>query len=259
MFLKLCIVILSCTTSIVAQPCTDCWCLPKNSISKGSRKRSKRNKSSKSSKGSKSSNDSNPDTLKCPNKRKRVTLPVNNGKIGAFLGYKLQTNGEKVQSPKGCQFFPLVSLFTKTPLCHDQNEKKNDVCAFQYKNDCSTYKFCTYKSKGAATNQGAVVTHTGNCGVCSSAKDLATYFDPDLASKHSNVGSIMFSFCKACLHSLMNFLMLSSHVMIMVVMVFQRTVLTCGLKTHKLLFSLANLSFVGLMNIIYCRFSLYTE
>jgi hypothetical protein len=47
-----------------------------------------------------------------------------------------------------------------------------------------------------------VVTHTGNCGVCSSAKDLATYFDPDLASKHSNVGSIMFSFCKACLHSL---------------------------------------------------------
>jgi hypothetical protein len=47
--------------------------------------------------------------------------------------------------------------------------------------------------------------------------------------------------------------------MIMVVMVFQRTVLTCGLKTHKLLFSLANLSFVGLMNIIYCRFSLYTE
>ena len=56
------------------------------------------------------------------------------------------------------------------------------VCAFKYSDStCNEYSMITYESTEAATNDGASVTHTGACGLCSTAKDLATYMSiPDM-------------------------------------------------------------------------------
>lgn len=64
------------------------------------------------------------------------------------------------------------------------------VCAFKFTTNNSTcdgrpYELISYSSSDAATADGAVVTHKGPCGVCSSAQDLSVRMKhvTDLASK----------------------------------------------------------------------------
>lgn len=67
---------------------------------------------------------------------------------------------------------------------------KYAVCAFLYdtpkkKKSCPTsYSLKTYDTKKLAQASGAFVTHTGPCGMCSDAKDLAVYMSkPDLTTE----------------------------------------------------------------------------
>jgi len=57
------------------------------------------------------------------------------------------------------------------------------VCAFKYSNSstCDEYTMKTYSSETKATEDGAYVTHTHACGLCSTAQDLAVYLKiPDM-------------------------------------------------------------------------------
>ena len=50
------------------------------------------------------------------------------------------------------------------------------VCAYKYESEsCETYSMVTYANRLEALENGAVVTHTGSCGVCSTTQDLALY------------------------------------------------------------------------------------
>jgi len=53
-----------------------------------------------------------------------------------------------------------------------------EVCAFQYSEDCSSYGLVTYSCRREAEACGALVTHEGPCGVCSSAQDLGVNLNP---------------------------------------------------------------------------------
>jgi hypothetical protein len=50
------------------------------------------------------------------------------------------------------------------------------VCGLQFE-DPQTYRLDTYDSAEAATAAGAAITHFGECGLCSSLQDLATYVE----------------------------------------------------------------------------------
>ena len=57
-------------------------------------------------------------------------------------------------------------------------DKETAVCGFLYSNatnSCEIYSPVTFASKEDAIVSGAIVTHTGSCGVCSTAQDLAVY------------------------------------------------------------------------------------
>lgn len=63
------------------------------------------------------------------------------------------------------------------------------VCAYKYlasptspQNTCTFYEMVTYPSTEDALNDGAVLTHSGSCGVCSTAQDLAIYLSACLDS-----------------------------------------------------------------------------
>lgn len=63
-----------------------------------------------------------------------------------------------------------------------QSELDNDeaVCAYVYpfsdgQTSCSSYSMVTFASRAAAESAGAVVTHLGSCGLCSTTQDLAIY------------------------------------------------------------------------------------
>ena len=50
------------------------------------------------------------------------------------------------------------------------------VCGIHYENStCEEYKLKSYESRQEAEDQGAFVTHAGECGVCSSTQDLSVY------------------------------------------------------------------------------------
>ena len=57
----------------------------------------------------------------------------------------------------------------------------NAVCAYVYSSEedgsksCDNYVMTTYSSREEALAAGAVVTHGGSCGLCSTTQDLALY------------------------------------------------------------------------------------
>jgi len=74
------------------------------------------------------------------------------------------------------------------------------VCGLRYEaanntDECPTdYNMFTYKNTDEAKSDGAVVTHTGACGVCSTTQDLAAYMrTPDIltATKHCSKLSLL--------------------------------------------------------------------
>jgi len=62
------------------------------------------------------------------------------------------------------------------------------VCAFKYpenfpqSSSVHHYSMNTYRSEIEAKADGAVVTHTGSCGLCSTAQDLALFLTEDLST-----------------------------------------------------------------------------
>jgi hypothetical protein len=55
------------------------------------------------------------------------------------------------------------------------------VCAFLYPADqCSSYSIQTFASREEAERAGAVITHEGSCGLCSTTIDLALYLSKSL-------------------------------------------------------------------------------
>ena len=60
-------------------------------------------------------------------------------------------------------------------------DSQNAVCAFLYPElpdgslSCSEYDMVSFPDRDAAETAGAVVTHGGACGLCSTAQDLALY------------------------------------------------------------------------------------
>ena len=71
-----------------------------------------------------------------------------------------------------CSPYKDSSCETTPPLA---KSTENSVCAFTYGPNCTSYSASTYPSAAAAAAAGAVVTHTGACGLCSNAQDLAVY------------------------------------------------------------------------------------
>lgn len=57
-------------------------------------------------------------------------------------------------------------------------DSESSVCAYKYSKgtgDCFNYSMVTYATEEDAINDGADLTHTGSCGLCSTTQDLATY------------------------------------------------------------------------------------
>lgn len=60
-------------------------------------------------------------------------------------------------------------------------DSEEAVCAYEYtdKDTCSEYKMTTFKDRKSALEADARITHTGSCGLCSTAQDLALYLTED--------------------------------------------------------------------------------
>uniref|UniRef100_A0A7S2TRH7 Uncharacterized protein n=1 Tax=Lotharella oceanica TaxID=641309 RepID=A0A7S2TRH7_9EUKA len=63
------------------------------------------------------------------------------------------------------------------PYQHHINTTRSGVCGVKYKDDSKRYAYelITYKSTQDANIAGAHVTHSGDCGLCSTLEDLAAY------------------------------------------------------------------------------------
>uniref|UniRef100_A0A0G4I1W9 Uncharacterized protein n=1 Tax=Chromera velia CCMP2878 TaxID=1169474 RepID=A0A0G4I1W9_9ALVE len=62
-------------------------------------------------------------------------------------------------------------------------DKHEAVCAFKYAT-ANTYSLVSYTSAADAAADGALVTHNGACGLCSTSQDLAAYLaHPDMTSE----------------------------------------------------------------------------
>lgn len=71
---------------------------------------------------------------------------------------------------KNCQTFPVQQyLGTDTAVCAFVYPKENG------EESCTTYSIQTFPSRDEAEKAGAVITHEGSCGLCSTAVDLALY------------------------------------------------------------------------------------
>jgi len=89
-----------------------------------------------------------------------------------------------------CSPYPYLSKLLGLPLCQQPPDFGYEaVCGFLYEdNDDSCaygrhYGMKTFKNWKKARDAGAIVTHTGACGVCSNANDLAVNLLTDIDSK----------------------------------------------------------------------------
>lgn len=70
------------------------------------------------------------------------------------------------------------------------------VCAYKYpalsdgSDACSAYSMITYASAEAALADGAVLTHAGSCGLCSTAQDLSVYLIQDFTAAGKRCATI---------------------------------------------------------------------
>mmetsp|Transcript_929 Transcript_929/g.3027 ORF Transcript_929/g.3027 Transcript_929/m.3027 type:complete len:277 (-) Transcript_929:233-1063(-) len=92
------------------------------------------------------------------------------------------TAQEATNAPQlSCNPYEDPTCDTSPPLS-PYNATSGAVCALKYSvEDCSSYSLVTLPSRAAAVeaaatgSPGLTVTHTGSCGVCSTAQDLAVY------------------------------------------------------------------------------------
>lgn len=105
-----------------------------------------------------------------------------------FEGVSGKTNWEPYN---GCSLSP-------PQVFEDTNAPGYDeaVCAFKYPyfgqdGDCSKYTYQTYATAEEAKADGAFITHSTQCGVCSNAQDLSVYINlPDLTDPGKSCGII---------------------------------------------------------------------
>ena len=89
----------------------------------------------------------------------------------------------------------LEQLNPSDPLLTDPYEEPvpqnstDAVCAVELASGGLQYSLTRFESAQAARDAGATVTHTGNCGLCSSLKNLAVYMrNPDLTDPVRDCG-----------------------------------------------------------------------
>jgi hypothetical protein len=95
---------------------------------------------------------------------------------------KLQNPSQFNQfSPSGCNPYPAVAEAIGAKVCNLPQRDANDaVCVFSITNRACrdrTYKLQTMAESSVAQVRRAVLTHEGPCGACSSASDLARWFN----------------------------------------------------------------------------------
>jgi hypothetical protein len=98
-----------------------------------------------------------------------------------------------MQLVDGCNPYRNASCGTSPPL---RNEGPTAVCALRYNGSapCAGYELETFASSAAAASDGYTVTHTGNCGLCSTLADLATYMalpDMTISGKKCGVEAVL--------------------------------------------------------------------
>lgn len=77
------------------------------------------------------------------------------------------------------------------------------VCGVRFENDRVHYRLATFDTEALAREAGHAVTHTGQCGVCSTLQDLAVYLErPDLTTPVRRCGIMTESNSLACLQAL---------------------------------------------------------
>ena len=81
-----------------------------------------------------------------------------------------------------CEPFDELNCTTTPPQDSLIYHGTDAVCGIKYlDSNCSSYEMNSYKSLEKAEKDGAFVTHTGACGVCSTTQDLAAYMaNPDM-------------------------------------------------------------------------------
>lgn len=129
--------------------CGDCWCIPDN-------------------------NGTDP----CPSPVPQTSWPEDEIEIyksqKPLWIYSLNCNPYR---NKNCTTFPR----------QDMLDVETAVCAFKYsiineQESCTYYQMITYDSQESAEADGAIITHEGSCGLCSTSQDLAIYLTEDFAS-----------------------------------------------------------------------------
>lgn len=79
---------------------------------------------------------------------------------------------------------PYTDKTCKTKPEQDLLDVDTAVCALVYtvggSETCLTYNMVTFATRQAAEAEGAVVTHEGSCGLCSTTVDLALYLSEKL-------------------------------------------------------------------------------
>lgn len=92
--------------------------------------------------------------------------------------------------PDGCNPYPSIAAELKTSACFRPATFKNAACFFVYNCKGPSYKLMTLPLKSLGKIPGAVLTHEGPCGVCSSAADLVTWMNPALDQKSFQCGFV---------------------------------------------------------------------
>lgn len=128
--------------------CGDCWCIPDN------------------------------DGLgKCPSD----WIPQTAFSASIINNYKLQ-NPSNIYT-LSCNPYKESACQTSPP--QEISTTNDTVCAFVYpqtsngSTSCIDYHMKTFQSTQSALDAGAVLTHAGSCGLCSTAQDLAIYLSED--------------------------------------------------------------------------------
>jgi hypothetical protein len=95
----------------------------------------------------------------------------------------MQYKAEILTNPYKLYCNPYVDATCTTTPKQDMLDNENAVCAFKYQDSsCQKYSLVTYSSREGAMQDNATVTHSGSCGLCSTATDLAIYLSAILYS-----------------------------------------------------------------------------
>eukprot|EP01038_Epipyxis_sp_PR26KG_P012369 gene12369-16592_t len=130
--------------------CGDCWCIPSNN-----------------------------GTSSCPNFQPQTTF--SNHSIEVYKSKiplnALALNCNPYYDSSCVTIPPQVMLDEETAVCALSYPRENN-----YDKKCNYYTMVTYKNREEAVSTGAVVTHEGSCGLCSTTQDLALYLRTDFTN-----------------------------------------------------------------------------